>query len=331
MALGYRRKMAAAVVAGLAGVAQAGPPGAAGDIYIGEEGGGIWQYDLMTGELVTRFTQRGTRSVLQHTWGPDGNLYAITQASPTAWALDKYDGQTGEFLGALINAQGQGAGIVAKGLAFAPDGDIIIGDWFFGKMHRFDGTTFQLEDTYTGVSGDNLGTPNYMRTGPDGNVYVVAGGFNKVLKFDISGSSEINLVGDFADIAGGSQPQDLVFTDRGTMYVSGGLSNQISEFDATTGDFIRNLVAPVPDTDVLGLTIDSLDRLLVTTGGGGGIVWSTIMFDATSGDYLGDMFLYPNGGPGADGSPIFINTKPIPAPGALMLAPASLLLLRRRR
>lgn len=314
-------------------VALAGPVGAAGDVYISDGyAGGLYQYDGATGDLVGQFASRGARTFMAHAWGPDGNLYAVTTASPSRWDVDKFDGTTGAWLGSVVTHPIDGLGAsVGKGLAFGNGGDLFLTDWFRFEVNRYDGTTFGLEATYNAVPGDNLGTPNYMAFGPNGNLMVVSGGFNRVLEFDTSGNS-VSLIGEFAQIVGGSQPQDLVFTPQGTMYVSARGTAGISEFDSATGAFIRNLVLPDPALSPIGMALDDQGRLLVAVGFGGSAYDGGVsMFDSVTGDFLGEFFSYPNGGGGLDGSPIYITIKPIPAPATVLLAPIAMLASRRRR
>lgn len=313
-------------------VALAGPIGAAGDVYISDGyAGGLFQYDGVTGDLVGLFASRGSRTFMAHAWGRDGNLYAVTTASPSRWDVDKFDGQTGAWLGSVVTHLNDGQPSVGKGLAFGRTGDLFVGDWYRFEINRYDGTTFSLESTYDAVPGDNLGTPNYMAFGPNGNLMVVSGGFNRVLEFDTSGNS-VNLIGEFAHIVGGSQPQDLVFTPQGTMYVSARGTAGISEFDATTGAFIRNLVLPDANLSPIGMALDNQGRLLVAVGFGGSAYDGGVsMFDSVTGAFLGEFFSYPNGGGGVDGSPIYITIKPVPGPATVLLAPIAMLASRRRR
>lgn len=211
-----------------------------------------------------------------------------------------------------------------------PDGDLFVGDWFRAQVHRYEAGSFGLLDTYSAVPGDNLGTPNYMNFGPNGNLFVVSGGFNTVLEFDASANG-IDLIGDSASFPEAQQPQDVLFTDHGTMLVSGGNAGGIAEFDAATGGFIRTLVSD-PTIDPLGMTIDTQGRLLVALGGGGHPNdFGVVMYDVNTGASLGDFYTYPNGGGGADGSAIYLSIKPVPEPATIgLLLVGAVALIRRR-
>lgn len=331
MAKLLKRSIAALVVAALSAPALAGAVGAAGDVYVSDGyAGGLYQYDAATGDLVGLFASRGNRIFAAQAWGPDGNLYAVTTQNFNRWDVDKFDGTTGQWLGSVVSHLNDGSPSAGKGITFTADGDLIVGDWFRGEISRYSAGTFALETTYSATTGDNLGTPSYMAVSPTGSLMVVSSGYNKVLEFNISDGG-VDLVGDFATIAGVSQPQDVLFTDHGTMLVSGGYTGIIAEFDASSGAFIRNLVSDAT-LSPLGMAIDAQGRLLVAVGGGGNANdYGIVMYDVNSGAFLGDFSTYPNGQAGLDGSPIYITLKPIPAPGGLLLVPAAACTMWRRR
>ena len=77
-------------------------------------------------------------------WGPDGNLYAVVQRSFTRWEVAKIDGNTGAKLGNVLSYNNPSAASVAKGIAFGPDGDLYLGDWFQARIDRYEAGTFAL-------------------------------------------------------------------------------------------------------------------------------------------------------------------------------------------
>jgi WD40 repeat protein len=314
----------------LAGPAHAGPVGAIGDVYVSDgDVGGIFQYDGATGAPVGLFASRGARTFMANAWGPDGNLYAVTTVSPNRWDVDKFDGATGAWLGTAVQHLNDGTASVGKGIAFGPDGDLYVGDWYDARIDRYEAGSFTLKASYLHVDGDNLGTPNYMTFAPDGRLMVVAGGFNRVLEFDTSGDG-LSLLGTFAVIPGAQQPQDLAFGPNGNLFVTGGYTGGVTEFDGTTGAFIQDFVPQNGTLGNIGMRFDNHGRLLVATSGNDPHAYGVVAYDALTGDFLGDFIPYGSGGLS---SPIYMSIKPVPEPAtfALLLLAGTVLSFRRSR
>lgn len=328
---GLRRFGAVALTVCLAlsvcGPVVAGPIGAIGDVYVGDgDGSGIFQYDGASGAFVTNFTPYSGPGILGMDWGPDGNLYAVIQRSPTRWDVAKIDGNTGAKLGNVLSYNNPSAASVAKGIAFGPDGDLYLGDWFQARIDRYQAGSFTLKDSYSAVPGDGLGTPNYMTFAPNGNLMVVSGGFNRVLEFDTANNG-VNLLGTFASFPNSQQPQDLAFGPNGNLFVSAGYTGNVGEFDGNTGAYIGDFVPAESGRSAIGLRFDDYGRLLLAADGAGG--YKVLAYDSITGDPLGDFI--PEGSGGL-GSPIYVTIKPVPEPATLgMLLVAGLFLARRGR
>ncbi len=222
------RKRSAGMVVLLAAIsasAMAGPIGAAGDIYvIGSADYGIpvattavIQYDGATGQRVGSFTPLSGGQFNGMVWGPNGNLFTSRMASTGNWQIREFDGQTGAFLQDVITYS-VGDFSAAKGMAFGPDGDLYVGDFFKGTVTRYDGTSYAVKAT---TAPSEIGTPNGMRFAPDGRLLVISGGFNEVRAFDVSTGGVVP-TGTFATITGAAQPQDLTFGPHGNLFVSKG-------------------------------------------------------------------------------------------------------------
>lgn len=316
---GFRRFGAVALTVGLALAicepTAAGPIGAIGDVYVSDgDIGGIFQYDGLTGAPVGLFASRGARTFLANAWGPDGNLYAVTTANPNRWDVDKFDGTTGAWLGAAVPHLNDGTASVGKGIAFGPDGDLYVGDWFDARIDRYEAGTFTLKASYLHVDGDYLGTPNYMTFAPNGRLMVVAGGFNRVLQFDTS-SDGLSLLGTFATIPGAQQPQDLAFGPNGNLFVTGGYTGGVTEFDGTTGAFVQDFVPQNGTLGNIGMRFDNHGRLLVATSGNDPHAYGVVAYDADTGDFLSDFIPYGSGGLS---SPIYMSIK-VPEPTTISL------------
>jgi WD40 repeat protein len=329
----------------LAAPASAGPIGATGDVYVSDGYvGGVFQYDGETGAWVPgnysniyatgMFAVKGNRTFGGNTWGSDGNLYAVSNANPNRWDVDMYDGSTGALIQTVVPHLNDGSASVGMGITFGPDGDLYVGDWFRARIDRYQAGTFAPKASYAAVPGDNLGTPTGMTIAPDGNLLVISGGYNKVLQFDTSANG-LSLLGTFADLGNSQQPRDLTFGPNGNLFVTGGGTafgggGNVMEFDGTTGAYLSDFVPTLNTQSTEGLVFDNYGRLLVSvydaTNG-----YRVRMFDATTGDPLGDFYPPGAGGGGWDGSPYYMSIKPVPEPATIGLLLVGGAFLPRRR
>ena len=244
----FRAFGAAAFAVGLAllvcGPAAAGPIGAGGDVYVADgDVGGIFQYDGVTGASVGLFASRAPRTFMGQAWGPDGNLYAVSNANTNRWDVDKYRWQHRRPDCNRRTApqrwqcfRGQGARLRSGRRSLRRRLVSRRGSTVTRPAH------LRLKPATSHVTGDNLGTPNYMTFAPNGNLMVVSGGYNRVLQFNTSGGG-VNLLGTFATFDTAQQPQDLAFGPNGNLFVTGGYAGGVREFDGASGAFVRRLRA----------------------------------------------------------------------------------------
>jgi WD40 repeat protein len=259
-------KGGAALAIALSGIATAGPTGAEGDIYIigswannGFTAPQVAQFDGPTGDFVTRFAFRNAGQFNGMTWGPNGNLYASHQLNVGRWRVAEFDGTTGVFIQNVINIQNAGFS-VAKGLAFGPDGDLFVGDFFRGRVARYDGTTFQ---EIAATPDGSIGTPSGMHITSNGNLMVLSGGNNLIREYSISDGGLIP-VGVFNDLPGVIQPQDFTWGPNGNIFVTAGSAGGVLEIDSTDGTFIDYFTPQGNSLPTNGLAFDEFGRFLVS-------------------------------------------------------------------
>ena len=218
------------LLAALASPALAGPPGAAGDLYViakSETGQRqIQQYDGATLALVGTFVGPTDNGLTGLTFGPNGNLFV---SDVDALAVVEFDGTTGAPLGTFTSGLAMPS---PTKLTFGPTGNLFV---IGGTNHRiveFDGGTGALIGIFATMVGNDIASD--LIFGSNGNLFVtITTGSGKVLEFD--GTSGV-LIGTFATP---SYPNCLRFGPNGNLFVSSGFNGEVNEFDGVTGVFVR--------------------------------------------------------------------------------------------
>jgi subtilisin-like proprotein convertase family protein len=143
-----------------------------GDLYLADAGGLVWRFDGDTGQQVgsTAFAVAPSR-LADLKFGPDGNLYASTGYNPSTDQRDnrilRFDGSTGELLGALVT-EGSGGLKNPGALAFGADGDLFVVSRDNKSVLRYDGTS----GAFLGAIAGGLDDPLGMTFGPGGDLFV---------------------------------------------------------------------------------------------------------------------------------------------------------------
>jgi sugar lactone lactonase YvrE len=196
-------------------------------------------------------------------FGPDGRLYANSFFNH---AVMRYDAFTGQPLpsagnpGAQFVASGSGGLRQTEGLAFAPNGNLLVapnrGSDNTNRqtaIKEYSGTTGAYVRDFVPEGSGGLGSGNDLHFGPDGSLYVTAYAFAKLLRYDgvtgapkpAPGRTDANFVDPAAhglELANG-----FAFGPDGNLYLAtdhrNGSPSSILKYNGTTGDFISEFVA----------------------------------------------------------------------------------------
>jgi glucose/arabinose dehydrogenase len=125
----------------------------------------------------------------------------------------------------------------AIGATFGPDGNLYASSWNSNQVMRYNGTTGaplpatgQSGAIFVSAGSGGLQSPEYLRFGPDGLLYVVSSPTNQVFRYNADGTFKDVFVK--ASSNGGlSHPLSLTFDAAGNLYVSGRDSNSVVRFD----------------------------------------------------------------------------------------------------
>ena len=126
----------------------------------------------------------------QNLWEPAHNVYA-------------YSLKTGDLVKSLPVPDSLSLSYFPVGLAFHPEGDLLVSEFHFGKILTFDIET----DQYTGLFADlETSTICDIDFGPDGNLYAAHTGGDRFLILD-GQSGEL-----LREIPGVNEPRQLAFS-----------------------------------------------------------------------------------------------------------------------
>lgn len=155
-----------------------------GSLYVASGGGaasGILRYDAATGAFLGEFGDISSAGVDLPTtmaFGPNGDLYVGGYASDNVVRLD---GTTGAFLGVFADASSGLNG--PQGMLFDANGNLLVSSSDSNAILRYRVSDGAPLAPFVPSGQDGLSLPRSLRSGPDGDVYVVCFGTNSVRRY----------------------------------------------------------------------------------------------------------------------------------------------------
>lgn len=235
--------------------------------------------------------------------GGDGSFAAAQDITGRPGVLGAQTTNTTTFISA-----GSGGLSRSIGITFGPDGNFYVSSWNNNEVMRYNGST-GAPDPIAGQSGavfvtsklGGLQSPEYLRFGPDGNLYVVSSPTNEVFRYNGStgaadpASGQTGAVFVSASNNGGlSDPLGLTFDASGNLYVGGGNSNNIIRYDQNGNPTV---FVPTSANGGLsrpeGLTFGPDGNLYVSSSTGTNPV---LRYDGKTGAFLGVFVASGSGG-----------------------------------
>ncbi len=247
--------------------------------------------------------------------GPDGLLYVASEGTDS---IIRYNPATGAKVDTFVTAGTSGLD-GPTGMTWDHDGNLIVPSFNTDSILKFSGATGAFMQTLVAAGTGGLNGPdNGSIIGPDGNLYVPSYYTNRILRYDAAG----NFLGAFGPTIG--RPRVLEF--RGTsLFVTSESTDSVKEYNASTGAFIKNFVAP--GSGGLDLPIGMVfapDGFLYVASGTNGKV---LRYNGLTGAFF-DTYL--EAGAGGVSFPAFLAVIPAPGMGAMVVM-GGVMAMRRRR
>jgi sugar lactone lactonase YvrE len=197
-----------------------------GYLYIGSQiNNEVLQYNAATGAFVSVFVS-GVSGLNDLAFGPDasGDANADLYVSSSS-GVSRYNGTTGAYLGTYIT-NGSGGLSNAGAMTFDPSQTYLYVTSGTNQVLKYNAET----GAYVGVAASaGVSSPTDVAFGPDGLLYVLSAGNNRILRYTATGT----YVDDYVPAGSGGMvdPHQMAFGPNGDLYVSASGSN-LQEYGA---------------------------------------------------------------------------------------------------
>jgi sugar lactone lactonase YvrE len=161
--------------------------------------------------------------------------------------------------------------------------DLLVTSYYFGDVHRYNGTTGAFLGTFVSQGYGDLSGALAANIGSDGNLLVSSAGTDSVKRYDAFTGAYL---GDFVTPHSGglTNPHGVIFGPDGNLYVSSANTNSVLRYSGTTGHFIDAFVYPNSGgvSNPNGLTFGPDGNLYVNSNNNSAVM----RYDGTTGDPL---------------------------------------------
>jgi len=199
-----------------------------GYLYVGgQPNNEVYQYNATTGAFVGVFINGVSGGPINLASGPgaNGNPNADLYVS-TSNGVSRYDGVTGAYLGSITLSG-------ANAITFDPS-ETYMYVTSGNQVLKYNAQT----GAYVGVAASaGLSNPTDVKFGPDGLLYVLSSGNNRILRYTATGT----YVDDYVPAGSGGMltPDAMAFGPDGDLYVSGSYSATSLLADPADGQIFR--------------------------------------------------------------------------------------------
>jgi DNA-binding beta-propeller fold protein YncE len=164
------------------------------------------------------------------TFGPDGNLYTAVGTGLGYNTIERYNGNTGAFMGTFASGPINGVRtIVFRG------GYMYVASEYTNQVLQYNATSGAYVGVFVSAGSGGINGPHGMALDSAGNLYVSGRNSNNVVKYDTNGNPVWTTP---AGSGGLNLPEGIALDPSGTyLYVASSGSNQILKYNANTGAF----------------------------------------------------------------------------------------------
>lgn len=217
----------------------------------------VLRFDPATGALVDEFIADDPATPEDETGGLDGPSAIVFGPDCRAYVASfntdsvlRYDGRTGEFLGTFVAPSPGNLNGPDAGMSFGPDGNLYVPGYFNDRIKEYDGRTGAFLGNFVGPATAEISRPRTILFPGDGHAYIASEGNDRILRVDAStGADVVELVVDDpatpGDETGGlDRPTGLAMDSQRRLYVGSLQTSSVLRYDADTGAFLDEFVAP---------------------------------------------------------------------------------------
>jgi sugar lactone lactonase YvrE len=143
----------------------------------------VLRFNGTTGAFIDVFVTGGSgglNGAYGLTFGPDGNLYVVSQNTASVLA---YDGKSGAFLRTVVAPRSGGLD-TPVGVVFGADGNLYVSSYKTNSVLRYDGKSGAFLDAFVPAGSGGLKGATGLKFGPDGNLYVGSDQTSSVMRYD---------------------------------------------------------------------------------------------------------------------------------------------------
>ena len=208
----------------------------------------VIEYDGMTGGVIGTFISTHLNRPIEMSYDRDGNLWVANRSGGGITDINKFDGQTGDFILRVSGFQGA-LSITVKPLVSpkGAEGDLYVASDASCGVAQYQGVT----GVYVGeFATDQVFGARSFAFGPDGDLYILSDDLRRVLLYDGN-------TGDFIGPVTSKlqSPKSLVFTPNGNLLISDFFTKTIDRYNRVTGEYLGTLatnINPQPNGMVIG-------------------------------------------------------------------------------